>query len=137
MKICILNYGALPEYAPKRSHDNDAGADVYAMKDYDINPFKTIKIPLGFGVELPAGFAGYIFPRSSLSAKGIICELPPIDAGYTGEIHAIITNNGRTTFQINKGDRIGQLVIMPVVIADFVTEKGEKRQTGAFGSTGR
>lgn len=137
MKVCMLNYGALPEYMPKRSHNNDAGADVYSMYSFAVPPHRTVKIPLGFGVELPAGFAGYIFPRSSLSAKGIVCELPPIDAGYTGEVHAVITNNSSSSYTINKGDRIGQLVITPVVIADFITEKGEERQAGAFGSTGR
>lgn len=134
MKIKIIDYGY--KNLPFRAHDNDAGADCYAMDRYNIDPGCTRKIPLGFGVELPDGYVGYIFPRSSLSIKGIICELPPIDSGYRGEIHAIITNHSANTFRINEGDRIGQLVILPVVICDFITERKKERETGAFGSTG-
>ena len=81
--------------------------------------------------------AGYIFPRSGLSAKGIVCELPPIDSGYTGEVRAIISNVGREKYEIKAGDKIGQLVIMPVLIPDFTFEEWKERGTGAFGSTGR
>jgi dUTPase len=45
-------------------------------------------LSLGFGLIIPDGFAGYVFPRSSMAAKGLVCELPPIDSGYRGEIHA-------------------------------------------------
>ena len=64
-------------------------------------------------------------------------EVPPVDSGYRGEIHAILSNVSSQTRHIPKGSRIGQLVITPVVIADFVTELGEQRGTGAFGSTGK
>ena len=74
-----------------RPHENDAGADVYTPFDCTLNPGDIIKIPLGFGIEIPDGFAGYVFPRSSLAVKGLVCELPPIDSGYRGEIHAIIS----------------------------------------------
>ena len=57
----------------------DAGADVYATKDISLSSGQTYAVPLGFGLELPDGFAGFIFPRSGLSRKGIVCELPPID----------------------------------------------------------
>lgn len=135
MKIKIIDYGY--KKAPMRAHDNDAGMDVYALDRVNISPGDTRKIPLGFGLELPDGYAGFIFPRSSLAVQGIICELPPIDSGYRGEVHAIITNHGHDTFRINKDDRIGQIVIVPCVICDLVTETGEERNTGAFGSTGK
>lgn len=95
------------------------------------------KFPLGFGLELPDGLVGYIFPRSSLSAKGIVCELPPIDSGYRGEVHAIVSNVGNDGYDIKKGDRIGQLVIMPVVVPEFTYDESAARGTGAFGSSGR
>ena len=95
------------------------------------------KFPLGFGLELPDGLVGYIFPRSSLSAKGIVCELPPIDSGYRGEVHAIVSNVGNDSYDIKKGDRIGQLVIMPVVVPEFTYDESAARGTGAFGSSGR
>lgn len=135
MKIKIIDYGY--KNAPKRAHDNDAGMDVYALNRVNVDPGCTRKIPLGFGLELPDGYAAFVCPRSSLAAQGITCELPPVDSGYRGQIHAIITNHSSDTFRINPEDRIGQIVIVPCVICDFVTEKGEERGTGAFGSTGK
>lgn len=137
MKIKVIDFGAAPERLPLRAHDNDAGADIFAPSDQTIYPGQVLKIPLGFGVELPDGYAGYIFPRTGLSAKGIVCELPPIDSGYRGEVHAIVSNVGNDGYDIKAGDRIGQLVIMPVVIADFSPKSSAARGGGAFGSTGR
>ena len=86
MKIKLIDFNGP---APVRAHDNDAGADVFSPRDQTIYPGQVYKLPLGFGLELPDGYVGYIFPRSSLSARGIVCELPPIDSGYRGEVHAI------------------------------------------------
>ena len=135
MKIKVIDFGY--KHLPNRAHDNDAGADVYSTVDAILAPGTTTKVPLGFGLELPDGYAAYVFPRSGLSAHGIVCELPPIDAGYRGEIHAIVSNIGSNHYTLASGDRIGQLVVMPVVIADFVTEKGKERGAGAFASTGK
>lgn len=138
MKVQVIDFGY--EKLPFRAHDNDAGADVHAcFHDTDaftLMPHSTAKVPLGLGLCLPDGYAAYVFPRSGLSSQGIVCELPPIDSGYRGEIHAIMHNGSNKPFNINNGDRVGQLVIMPVIVADFVTERGEERGTGAFGSTG-
>ena len=71
---------------------------------------------------MPDGYAAYVFPRSSLAAKGVVCELPPVDSGYRGEIHAIASNVGNEAQILAKDSRIGQLIIMPVVIADFVND---------------
>ena len=57
-------------------------------------------------LRIPDGFAGYIFPRSGLSTKGIVCELPPIDSSYTGEVHAIISNVGSRDYEIKAGDKM-------------------------------
>ena len=65
-----------------------------------------------------------MFPRSSLAIKGLVCELPPIDSGYRGEIHAIVSNVSSIRQTIKKDTRIGQLVITPVIIADFVLALG-------------
>lgn len=135
MKIKLIDFGY--EHAPKRAHENDAGADVYSTVSTILLPGTTTKIPLGFGLELPDGYAAYVFPRSGLSAHGIVCELPPIDSGYRGEIHAIVSNVGSNHYTLGKGDRIGQLVVMPVVIAEFTTEDIKERGTGAFASTGK
>ena len=134
MKIQLINFGGK---SPERAHANDAGADVFSPRNEVICPGQICKMPLGFGLRIPDGFAGYIFPRSGLSAQGIVCELPPIDSGYTGEVHAIISNVSKKEYEIKAGDKIGQLVIMPVLIPEFTFEEWKERGTGAFGSTGR
>lgn len=134
MKVKVIDFGY--EYLPKRAHANDAGADVHSIVRRVIRPHTTERIPLGFGLELPDGYMACVYPRSGLSAKGIVCELPPIDSGYRGEVHAIVSNLSDEDFPVEFGDRLGQLVITPVVIADFVTETGKERGTDAFGSTG-
>lgn len=139
MKIKVIDFGY--EKLPFRAHENDAGADVHACfhdgTAKRVGPGETIKVPLGMGICLPDGYAAFVFPRSGLSSKGIVCELPPIDSGYRGEIHAIVTNCSESTHIVRQGDRIGQLVIVPIVVADFVKEfEGEERGTNGFGSTG-
>lgn len=139
MKIKVIDFGY--DKLPFRAHANDAGADIHACfhdrQSYLLFPKNTVKVPLGMGLMLPDGYAAYVFPRSGLASKGITCELPPIDSGYRGEIHAIVTNCSENVFQISNGDRIGQLVITPVVIADYITEDIEERGANGFGSTGK
>lgn len=139
MKIKVIDFGY--EKLPCRAHENDAGADVHVClhdgsSAVRIGPNQTVKIPLGLGLCIPDGYAAFVFPRSGLSSKGITCELPPIDSGYRGEIHAIVTNNSEVTYIARQGERIGQIVVVPIVIADFVTELGEERGDNGFGSTG-
>lgn len=136
MKIKLIDFSEGGFIPPHRAHYNDAGADVYCPKDVFIGAGKIEVIPLGFGLEIPDGFMGLIYPRSGLAREGVICELPPIDSGYRGEIHAVVTNMTDEAVQIAKGIRIGQLVIQPIVIADFTDSLGETRDKGAFGSTG-
>jgi dUTP pyrophosphatase len=137
MKIKIIEHGCPVDKLPKRAHANDVGADVYALKDYIIEVGCSRAIPLGFGLDLPAGFGAFIFPRSSQSKRGIDSKLPPLDPGYTGEMHAIIHNGGHEAYHIYAGDRIGQLVVLPVMLPDFVYDLGDARGDGAFGSTGK
>lgn len=139
MKVKVIDYGY--EALPMRAHANDAGADVYVcfhngQSYWYIEPGQTVKIPLGFGLIIPDGYMACVYPRSGLASKGIVCELPPIDSGYRGEIHAIVTNCSKELFKVSNGDRIGQLVITPVVVADFITEDIKERGMNAFGSTG-
>lgn len=135
MKIKLIDFGY--KVAPHRAHENDAGADIFATEDEVLWPHTTTKLPAGFGLELPDGYAAYVFPRSGMASKGIVCELPPIDSGYRGEIHMIVSNLGDEPYQVKKGDRIGQLVVMPIVVAEFITHDIKERGTGAFASTGK
>jgi len=135
MKIKLIEFEGFK--APTRAHYNDAGADVYAKKRTILFGNSTEKIPLGFGVEIPNGFMGLVLPRSGLSSKGIFTQAAPIDSGYRGEIHAITTNTTSPKYIIEEGDRIGQLVIIPIVLADFTTEDLENRGNQGFASTGK
>ena len=136
MKIRLIDFGVSKDHRPFRPHDNDAGADVYMPYDCTVQPGEIAKIPLGFGIEVPDGFAGFVYPRSSMAVKGLVCELPPVDSGYRGEIHAIISNVSNTAQTIHKNARIGQLIVTPVIIADYVFDHGSQRGTDGFGSTG-
>lgn len=135
MKIKLIDFGYKKK--PYRAHENDAGADVYSTINAVLAPGTTTKIPLGFGLELPDGYAAFIFPRSGLASNGIVCELPPIDSGYRGEIHAIVSNVGNNHYTISDKDRIGQLVVVPIVVADFIDYDIKERGAGAFASTGK
>lgn len=137
MKIKLIDHGCPSDMLPVRAHANDVGADVFAIHDAIIETGSTRAFGLGFGLELPAGFGAFIFPRSSMSKNGIECYLPPLDPGYTGEMHAILHNDSYEAYHIHAGDRIGQLVILPVAMPDFVLDIGKERGTGAFGSTGK
>ena len=135
MKIKTIDFGGI---TPKRAHYNDAGADVFANEDIVIWPNSIKKVKLGVGLELPDGYVAFVLPRSGMSAnRGITTEVVPIDSGYRGEIHAIIYNANNAKYIVKKGDKVAQLVIVPTVIADFITDDvGEKRESSAFGSTG-
>ena len=133
MKIKLLDFGGMK---PDRAHYNDAGADVFSLNNYVINPGETLKVPLGIGLEIPDGYVGFIFPKSSLSSNGLVSELAPIDSGYRGEIHAILHNQTNEKIIINKNKKIGQIVILPVVLAEFTENLDNSRGIGAFGSTG-
>lgn len=114
MKIKLIDFGLEKDHYPFRPHENDAGADVYMPYDYTLKPGEIARIPLGFGLMILDGYAGYVFPRSSMATKGLVCELPPIDSGYRGEIHAIISNVSSESQILRKDTRVGQLVITPV-----------------------
>lgn len=137
MKIKLIDFGLKKDHFPFRPHAKDAGADAFMPYDHTLNPGEIIRIPLGFGLIISDGFAGYVFPRSSMAAKGLVCELLPIAFGYRGEIHAIISNVGTEPQILRKDSRIGQLIITPILIADFVSELGETRNKDSFGSTGQ
>lgn len=135
MKIKLIKFDNFK--APDRAHYNDSGADVFAAKDVVIWPHEVIKVPTGVGVELPDGYDIVVHCKSGLSSKGIWAANAPVDAGYKGEIHAILCNTSDEKISIKAGEKVGQLVVRPVIYADFVTELGDERGIGAFGSTGK
>lgn len=131
----------LPSYATLGS----AGMDLYAAIDnpIDIEPINRELIPTGIEIAIPDCYEGQIRPRSGLAMKfGITVLNSPgtIDSDYTGEIKVCLINLSNKSYTINRGDRIAQIIISPIVKVKWqlVDEFGEetKRGSGGFGSTG-
>lgn len=142
-----LNFIKLSENAhvPTRATCGSAGMDLYACIDNDIeiNPGELVKIPCGIAIEIPFGFAAFVFARSGLGIKhGITLSngVGVIDSDYRGEVCVGLCNVSNKSYVIHKDDRIAQIVILetPVFIPTQVdsltnTDRGE----GGFGSTGK
>ncbi len=127
---------------PAREQPGDAGFDLYAMQACRIDPGERLVIPTGVAIALPPGYVGLIHPRSGLAAKhGFTLVNSPgtIDAGYRGEIAVIGLNTGKTSLDIDRGDRVAQLVIQrlpDIALVEVETLPGSVRSAGGFGSTG-
>ena len=128
------------DYLPKRANTRDAGADLRSTQSLDIYPGETKLIDTGVAVKIPEGFAGFVFNRSGQGKKQIILlnGVGVIDSDYRGNIKVALKNISDDKYEINIGDRIAQLVIIPVITCDFVDSWNDtKRGTGGFGSTGK
>lgn len=129
---------------PSRAHAGDAGLDLYACEPAHIGPGERWSVGTGVAVEIPEGHAGLVLPRSGLAKKhGIALVNAPglIDSGYRGEIRVLLLNTDPAeTFRVEPGDRIAQLVISPIALADPVEVEAladSARGDGGFGSSGR
>jgi dUTP pyrophosphatase len=131
---------SLPKYETSGSSGMDLAANIET--DVNINPGKTAIIPTGLALSIPKGFEVQIRPRSGLAAKQKISVLNSpgtIDADYRGEIKVILINLGQELFKVEKGLRIAQMVVCPIVQATLkeVSDLSEtERGKGGFGSTG-
>lgn len=129
---------------PARATEGAAGMDLRACIDEPvvIEPGKIRSIPSGIAIELPAGYAGFVFARSGLGIKHGI-TLPNcvgvIDSDYRGEIRVGLINLSDTPYTIHPGDRVAQLVVMPVASPTLIEGEIGMTDRGAngFGSTGR
>ena len=129
---------------PARAHEGDAGVDLYACEAAHLGPGERWGVGTGVAVEIPEGHAGLVLPRSGLARDhGIALVNSPglIDAGYRGEVRVLLLNTDPAeTFRVEPGDRIAQLVITPVALADPVEVESlseTARGDGGFGSSGR
>jgi dUTP pyrophosphatase len=129
---------------PSRAHEGDAGLDLHACEAAHIGPGERWSIGTGIAVEIPTGHAGLILPRSGLAKRhGITLVNSPglIDAGYRGEIRVLLLNTDPAeVFRVAPGDRIAQLVISPIALAEPVEAEvlaESARGEGGFGSSGR
>jgi dUTP pyrophosphatase len=131
---------ALPAYAK----EGDAGIDLFARTDVLIPPAGgRVLIPTGMAMALPPGHGGFLLPRSGLALKhGITLLNSPglVDAGYRDEIKVLLLNTDPSAaYQVTRGDRIAQLVVLPVGAIEWLVVEsldGENRG-GGFGHTGR
>jgi dUTP pyrophosphatase len=141
LPISRLNEAAV---LPTRAHAGDAGLDLYACEAAHIGPGERWSVGTGVAVEIPEGHAGLVLPRSGLAKKhGVTLVNAPglIDSGYRGELRVLLLNTDPAdTFRVEPGDRIAQLVISPVVLAQPVEATAladSARGYGGFGSSGR
>lgn len=131
---------------PTKAHNTDAGLDLYAdlsvrhggVASTTIYPDIPQKIATGIAISIPDGYCGVIKDRSSMASRGITISGGVIDSSYRGEVMVLLTANPRT--EIQHGDKIAQMLILPVPIVEIVevdalneTTRGE----GGFGSTGQ
>lgn len=137
--IEVLFSGTLPVYA----HPGDAGADLVAAEDVVLAPGERATVPTGLKIALPAGYVGFVVPRSGLAAKhGITIVNSPgtVDAGYRGEIRVTVLNtDAHDSYAIAAGDRIAQLIVLALPTVRLVEVErlpGSERGEGGFGSTG-
>jgi dUTP pyrophosphatase len=135
----LISAATVPTYA----HPGDAGADLVSTDAVVIAAGQRATLGTGVSIALPDGYVAFVVPRSGLAMKhGITIVNSPgtVDAGYRGEIRVTLLNTDSSeAYSVAVGDRIAQLIVMPVSRARFVpveTLPGSDRGTGGFGSTG-
>lgn len=142
IRIKRLREGAqMPTYGTEFS----AGADLYACLEQAVTiaPGETVKIPTGIALELPVGTAGLVFARSSLGTKRGLApanKVGVIDSDYRGELMVMLHNHGKEAQQIAHGERVAQLLVVPVFTPGFAEAEelsDTLRGEGGFGSTGK
>ena len=127
---------------PTYAHEGDAGMDLCATDDVMLLPGEWQKVGSGIACAIPKGFVGLVVPRSGMGCKGLVLKntIGVIDSTYRGEISMPLLNNNQTHFiHVHKGDRVAQLLIVPVAQASMVeseTLDDTTRGDGGFGSTG-
>lgn len=139
VKLKKLNEDAIvPEYA----YPTDAGMDLKSSEEYVLMPNETAMINTGLSIAIPEKFFGGIYSKSGLASRGIIVANSPgiVDTMYRGEVKVLLYNRTKAPHQINIGDKIAQLILMPFEQIKFreVEELDETdRKDGGFGSTGK
>lgn len=123
-----------------RAHSTDAGLDLYARETQIVSARESAIFDTGVHIELPVGTVGMLKSKSGLNVKRGITSEGVIDVGYTGSIVVKLYNNSGFDYTVNKGDKISQLVVMPILIPELeeVDELADTdRGANGFGSSGR
>ncbi len=127
-------------FMPTRAHETDAGLDLRSPIDEVVPKCGSVCIDTGVHIELPQNTAGFLKSKSGLNVNHGITSEGVIDVGYTGSIRVKLYNHTYQDYYIKKGDKISQLVIIPILTPqlELVDElKNTERGEGGFGSTGR
>ena len=127
-------------YMPERAHSTDAGADLRTPHDVIVPNKGSVVIDTGVHIELPPNTVGMLKSKSGLNVKHGITSEGVIDVGYTGSIAVKLYNHSYKPYELKAGDKISQLVVMPILTPSFelVDElEATERGNGGFGSTGR
>ena len=132
----------LPAYETADAAGMDLRAAVPEHDPIVLKPGARIAVPTGLAFAIPSGFEGQVRPRSGLALKSGITQVNTpgtIDADYRGEVKVILINLGQEDFTIRRGDRIGQMIVAPVIQASWAEVESldeTARGAGGFGSTG-
>jgi dUTP pyrophosphatase len=125
---------------PKRAYPDDAGLDLTALESVTLAPHSGVVTRTGVAIQLDVGYVAMVADRSSMAKRGLKTAGGIIDSGYRGEIHIVIRNMTNETVQLEAGERIAQLLILPIATPAVVevselddSSRGEK----GFGSSGR
>ena len=127
-------------YMPERAHSADAGYDLRSPITDRLYAGQAIVIDTGVHVAIPEGYAGFLKSKSGLNVRHDIVGEGVIDSGYTGSIRVKLYNHGTESYMIEKGDKISQLVLLPIYTPDLeqvAALEETERGSGGFGSTGR
>jgi dUTP pyrophosphatase len=138
MKVCLLTSTAK---VPRRAHVSDAGLDLFSDESMVVNPGDRVAVRTGVSLGVPTGYVGLIWEKSGLALKhGLHCMGGVIDSGYTGEIRVILYNSSNSSYTIQQGHKIAQLLLQQVYLDDITvvdtlleSDRGQK----GFGSTGK
>lgn len=125
---------------PTRGHADDAGLDIYTPEMLIIKAKKAVTVDTGVHIQIPKGYVGFLKSKSGLNVKQSLLSEGVIDSGYTGSIRVKLYNHGEVPAIINPGEKVSQLVLLPIITPDLEvvdaleeTERGD----GGFGSTGK
>lgn len=132
-----------PKYTPTRANPGDAGLDLKAAENALLFPGDRQAVETGVSVEIPDGYVGLLCARSGNAARrglGIVNGVGVIDSGYRGPVNVLLINHGRSNVAVMRGDRIAQLLIVPIETPDVeIVDRlsDSERGTDGLGSSGR
>lgn len=128
----------------EKAHDGDAGFDLLATEEVDLDPGEVKMVSTGLALAIPDGYCGLVLPRSSMGKKGIIIPNSPglIDSGYRGEVKVLLLNLGKENYRVYLDNKIAQIVFVKyenfnAIEVPKLPQSHDGRGVGGFGSSGK